>query len=169
MVSELRIRRATIRDAELVGDILNEAATWLERSGMPLWQRGELSAAELVEDVRAGLFFLAEYQNDSAGTFKFQIHDPVFWPDAPGPDAAYLHRLAVRRRYAGAGLSTEILFWAANRTRKLGRSYLRLDCPASRPRLRAVYERFGFRHHSDKRVGPYLVARYEYDVAKLRT
>jgi hypothetical protein len=27
-----------------------------------------------------------------------------------------------------------------------------------------VYERFGFRFHSDKQVGPYFVARYEYDV-----
>jgi hypothetical protein len=39
---------------------------------------------------------------------------------------------------------------------------LRLDCEASRPRLRAVYEGFGFRHHSDRQVGPYFVSRYEY-------
>jgi hypothetical protein len=35
-----------------------------------------------------------------------------------------------------------------------------LDCEASRPRLRAVYERFGFRHLDDRQVGPYYVSRY---------
>ena len=35
----------------------------------------------------------------------------------------------------------------------LGFRYLRLDCVAT-PRLRAVYERFGFEHHSDRQVGP---------------
>ncbi|MEH2214010.1 MAG: hypothetical protein V7K84_25930, partial [Nostoc sp.] len=44
-------------------------------------------------------------------------------------------------------------------------AYLRLDCDASRPRLRAVYERFGFRHHSDKQVGAYFVSRYEYKIS----
>jgi hypothetical protein len=51
------------------------------------------------------------------------------------------------------------------RTRALPRRYLRLDCEASRPRLRAFYESFGFRYHSDKHVGPYHVSRYEFDVA----
>jgi GNAT superfamily N-acetyltransferase len=97
---------------------------------------------------------------------KFQLDDPLFWPDASQGEAAYVHRLAVRRRYAGSGLSTELLRWAVDRTRALGRLYLRLDCAASRPRLRAIYERFGFRYHSDRQVGPYLVSRYEYDVTK---
>jgi hypothetical protein len=43
---------------------------------------------------------------------------------------------------------------------------VRLDCEASRPRLRAIYDQFGFIHHSDRKVGPYLVSRYEYDVSE---
>lgn len=49
----------------------------------------------------------------------------------------------------------------------LGLRYLRLDCEASRARLRALYERIGFRFHSNKLVGPYFVARYEYDVREI--
>jgi len=52
--------------------------------------------------------------------------------------------------------------WAVDRARALGRTHVRLDCEASRPRLRAVYERFGFHHHSDRQVGPYFVSRYEF-------
>jgi hypothetical protein len=46
-------------------------------------------------------------------------------------------------------------------------AFLRLDCEASRARLRAVYERIGIRFHSNKQVGPYFVARYEYDVTEI--
>jgi GNAT superfamily N-acetyltransferase len=167
MASATHIRQAIAQDIEIVAAILIEAARWLEQAGMPLWRDSELEPTRLALDVRAGLFFLLEYEGDSAGTVKFQLEDAAFWPDACGHDAAYIHRLAVRRRYAGAGLSTALLRWAVARTHALGRRYLRLDCEASRPRLRAVYERFGFRHRSDRQVGPYLVSRYEYDVAKL--
>jgi GNAT superfamily N-acetyltransferase len=169
MASETQIRQATPQDAEVVADILKEAARWLEQAGMPLWREDELEPARINADVSVGLFFLAEYSGDPAGTVKYQLEDSVVWPDARPQDAAYIHRLAVRRRYAGTGLSAALLRWAVERTRTLDREYLRLDCESSRPRLRAIYERFGFRYHSDRQVGPYLVSRYEYDVTKLPT
>jgi hypothetical protein len=70
----------------------------------------------------------------------------------------------VRRCFAGGSISTALMKWAIDRTGKLGKRYLRLDCAADRLRLRLVYERFGFRHHSNKQVGSYFVARYEYEV-----
>jgi hypothetical protein len=52
--------------------------------------------------------------------------------------------------------------WAASRAKALGKRYLRLDTDASRPKLRQLYERFGFEFHSFRQVGPYYVARYQY-------
>jgi hypothetical protein len=46
----------------------------------------------------------------------------------------------------------------------LNKHSLRLDCNASHPRLRGVYEDFGFRHHSERQVGAYFVSRYEYEI-----
>ena len=165
MSGETKIRQANPGDAETVAGILLEAARWLRESGMPLWEAGELDEGSIHADVNQGLYLLAERSGEPAGIVKFQLDDPVFWPDMPGNDSAYVHRLAVRRSFAGAGLSAALLGSAAERARAQGRRFLRLDCPASRPRLRAVYERFGFRHHSDRRVGPYFVARYEYDLS----
>jgi len=169
MSSETQIRQASPQDVEVVADILKEAARWLEQAGMSLWREGELAPESIGAEVRAGLFFLAEVSGNPAGTVKFQLDDPIMWPDARPQEAAYIHRLAVRRAYAGTGLSTSLLRWAAKRAQTLGFRYLRLDCVASRPRLRAVYERFGFEHHSDRQVGPYFVSRYEYDVTKTTT
>jgi GNAT superfamily N-acetyltransferase len=149
-----------------VAAILTEAAEWLDGRGMGMWRTNELTAERLSRDVSDGLFYLA-HTDRPVGTIKFQLSDAEFWPDFPGPDAAYVHRLAVRRAFAGKGVSTALLKWAIVRTAAAGRPHLRLDCEASRPRLRAVYERFGFRHHSDRQVGPYYVARYELDIRAL--
>jgi len=164
MPDDPKIRQATPADAGAVVETLHEAARWLEREGRAMWKVDELDPGRTASDVGAGLFLLAEQAGDPAGVMKFQLEDPVFWPDVHLGDAAYVHRLAVRRKYAGTGVSKRLLGWAVVRTRALGRRYLRLDCEASRPRLRSFYESFGFRYHSDKHVGPYHVSRYELDV-----
>ena len=160
------IRQARPGEEAIISAILGEAAAWLLSRGMPLWKLDELAADRIASDVAEGLYFLAECDGVPAGTVRFQLSDPLFWPDVPQDEAAYIHRLAVRRDFAGGGVSTLLLKWAAERAAALGRRYLRLDCDAARSRLRAVYERFGFRYHSDRQVGPYLVARYELLVAE---
>ena len=161
MSDQLQIRAAKPNDVALVSSILVEAASWLAARGTPMWKADELAPERVAADVEAGLFVLGEVSGVAAGTLKFQQEDPEFWPDRPAGEAAYVHRLAVRRTFAGRGFSTALLRWAADEARALGRPLLRLDCEAARPKLRALYEGFGFRHHSDRQVGPYFVARYE--------
>jgi GNAT superfamily N-acetyltransferase len=164
----LSIRQATARDQNAVAEILGEAARWLEEKGMAMWRDDELLPNRIAEDVRSGLFFLAEYDGEAAGTVCFQLDDRLFWPDVPQDDSAFIHRLAVRRRFAGGEISSALLLWAIARTQALGRRYLRLDCEASRARLRVLYERIGFRFHSNKQVGPYYVSRYEFDLLEIQ-
>jgi len=114
------------------------------------------------------LFFLAESDGEPAGTIKYQLEDKLFWPDVPQNDSAFIHRLAVRRRFAGGEVSSALLLWAIARTHALGRRYLRLNCVASRPRLQALYESIGFRFHSNRQVGTYYVSPYEFDVLEIQ-
>lgn len=158
------IRQAQCGDESAVSSILSEAAEWLHERGIPLWKEGELAPQHIAADVAAGLYYLAEVDGTPVGTLRFQLSDPECWPeDAPG-EAAYVHRVAVRRAYAGGEISRQLLQWAVERARALGLQFLRLDCDRARPKLRAVYEKFGFNYHSDRQVGPYLVARYELPV-----
>lgn len=158
------IRQATPQDTAQVAEILGQAAQWLRQRGMPMWRDDEFVPSRIKAEVEGGLFFIAEQNGLAAGVVKFQLEDQQFWPDLPAGEAAYVHRLAVRRAFAGGGISSALLSWAVERTRALSRSYLRLDCEASRPKLRAIYEKFGFVHHSDRQVGPYFVARYQLKV-----
>ncbi len=166
MASEPLIRQVTPQDAEAVSDILKEAARWLSESGIPMWQEEEMGVERILPDIHAGLFYIAEYSGNAAGTMKFQMDDPIVWPDARPHEATYIHRLAVRRRHAGIGVSQALLQWGVEQTKLIGRPYLRLDCHTFRPRLREIYERFGFRHHSDAQVGTLFFSRYEYEVSK---
>jgi GNAT superfamily N-acetyltransferase len=160
----LCIRQATQADTGIVAEILSEAARWLERRGQLMWREEELVPARISGDAAAGLFFIAECDGEAGGVVKFQLEDELFWPDEPRGESAFVHRLAVRRRFAGGAVSSALLDWAVERARSLGRNYLRLDCEASRSKLRAVYEKFGLIHHSDRQVGPYFVSRYQFIV-----
>lgn len=158
------IRQAAKPDTGTVAEILCEAAHWLELRGMAMWRDDELVAARIAADVDAGFFFIAHRDGTAAGVAKFQLEDREFWPDVPRGESAFVHRLAVRRRFAGGDISSALLSWSVERARSLGKVYLRLDCEASRPKVRAIYEKFGFIHHSNRQVGPYFVSRYEFRV-----
>ena len=160
----IQIRQAEIQDLEGISGVLIEAAEWLRGRGIPLWRTEDFAPERLSADVVGGIFFVAESGGQMVGTMKFQLKDELFWPDFPADEAAFVHRLAVRRAFAGGSVSGTMLRWAADRARSRGRRFLRLDCDASRARLRTVYEEFGFRHHSDRQVGPFFAARYEQEL-----
>src|SRR5262249_55944369 len=111
----LSIRQAKLQDIDVVSDILREAAAWLEQREMPLWRQDELQLNSISADVRSGLFFLAESDGEPAGTIKYQLEDKLFWADVPQDDSAFIHRLAVRRRFAGGGGSSAALLLAIAR------------------------------------------------------
>lgn len=162
------VRRAEIPDLPAVSGILLEAAAWLQRIQQPLWGREEVQAEAVLGDIERGLFYLAEVDGEPGGTIKFQLEDPAIWPEIPEGTSAFVHRLAVRRCHSGGTLCREMLGWAMNRASECNREFLRLDCDSARPKLRAVYERFGFEHHSDFQHGPFHVARYQLRVTSRR-
>jgi GNAT superfamily N-acetyltransferase len=161
-MATITVRQATASDAAVVQAMLEEAAQWVDALGVVMWDEGELAPDRVDADIAAGQFFIADVDGEAAGAVIFQLEDQLFWPDLEQNDSAFLHRLVVRRRYRGLGVSTALMQWARSRASELGKQYLRLDCDADRPKLRRLYEEFGFQFHSFRHVGPYYVARYEY-------
>jgi GNAT superfamily N-acetyltransferase len=158
---EVQIRQAAPSDAPVIEEMLLEAAGWVDALGVAMWEEGELEPALIAGEVAGGQFFIADADGTPAGVIRFQLVDRLFWPDLEHEEAAFVHRLVVRRAFKGQGVSTALLAWSAARARSLGKRFLRLDCDAQRAKLRALYEQFGFRFHSYRQVGSYYVARYE--------
>ena len=162
----IAVRQAQASDAAVVQDMLEEAAQWVDAMGVVMWEEGELTPGRVDTEIAGGLFFVAEVNGDPAGIVRFQLEDQLFWPDLTGDDSAFIHRLVVRRDYKGLGVSTALMKWAVRRARTMGKRYLRLDTDASRPKLRRLYEGFGFEFHSFRQVGAYYVARYQYPLTQ---
>jgi GNAT superfamily N-acetyltransferase len=160
------IRQAQPSEAVLVEAMLVEAAQWVDALGEVMWDVGELAPERIAAETAAGQFYLALADGEPAGAIRFQLEDTLFWPDLPDHHtSAFVHRLVVRRRFKGQGISNALLVWAVEHARALGRSHLRLDCDKSRPKLMALYEGLGFQFHSFRQVGPYYVARYVYPLS----
>jgi len=162
----ITVRQAAAGEVAIVDAMIREAAAWVDALGVVMWDDGELDADRIAAEVRGGMFHLAVIDGEVAGAIRFQLDDALFWPDRPAGEAAFVHRLVVRRAFKGRGVARALLEWGMRHARAQGRGLLRLDCDANRPKLRALYESCGFRLHSYRQVGPYYVSRYERETAE---
>ncbi len=153
-------------DAAFVSSILQEAADWLIAKGVKLWETDELSVDKIFEQVENGMFWLVKIDGGFAGCIRYQNEDSEYWDDVPHTDSAFVHKVAVRRRFAGQNVSENLIEWAKHKAKAEGNKFLRLDC-AKREKLCRLYESFGFVVHSEKIRKPYPVIRYEFDLQNL--
>lgn len=160
----MQIEQARPSEAATVAAVLNEAARWIAAEGRPLWSGAEIALERIQRDTDAGSYFIARSNGEVAGVVRLDLEDPNFWPEVEAGTSLYVHKLAVNRAHAGQGVPLQLLDFARERTRSLGRPFLRLDCMADRAPLRALYERFGFSLHSVIRKGEWSFARYELPV-----
>ncbi len=103
---------------------------------------------ELGERIDRGELYVVEEGGEVAATLTLLWDDPFFWGER-SPDAVYLHKLAVRRAFAGRGLGKAIVEWVDAEAAAAGRGYVRLDCQRDDPGIREYYERLGFEHRGD--------------------
>lgn len=160
----MHIRQVQPEEENLVADVLSCAAASLAEKGHALWGAAEVDEAAVKEHVRAGMYYVAFDDEGPVGVFRFQLEDRLFWPEVPDGSSAYVHKIAVYPHKQGRNVAHTLLRYACELTRQHGRRFLRLDCIGGRPKLRAVYERFGFRHHSVKNLGDRMFDRFEFIV-----
>jgi GNAT superfamily N-acetyltransferase len=160
---KIEIVQANPNQVAEVSEILREAAVWLENKGLKMWEANELAPEDIENQVKNGMFWLAKIDNEIAGCVRFQTEDNEYWDDIPHTDSAFVHRVAVRRKFAGQGVAIAMLDWAKSQAKLLNKRYLRLDCD-QREKLINFYESQGFKFHSEKIRTPYTVNRYEFEI-----
>jgi GNAT superfamily N-acetyltransferase len=143
---DLRVVRTDDAELPVVSSILLEASRWLsEHTGHPMWEPHELTVEALLADYERDDIHLAWSGDEPVATVFLLGRDTTFWPESPPGEAAFIHKLAVRRAWAGRGVPERLVDWAAGTARARGARFLRLDCDAEREKLLAFYERLGFR------------------------
>jgi ribosomal protein S18 acetylase RimI-like enzyme len=113
----------------------------------------------VAERVARGELYLARREGKPASMVALQWDDDL-WRDAVG-EAVYVHGLATHRDFAGEGIGLALLRWAERTAAAANKDYLRLDCNADNPGIRAYYERAGFTHRGDIALPHRVASRYE--------
>ena len=135
---------AGLQDAEAISDVLREAVEWrAAHLRRVLWDTAKLGVDVVRPMIMRQEFIAARDGAELIGVMTLQWLDLQFWPDRDDGQAGYLHKIAVRRAWAGQGVPAAMTAWAELRTLDSGRPLLRLDCePASK--LLAIYAALGF-------------------------
>jgi GNAT superfamily N-acetyltransferase len=152
----------TTGDVEESKSIIMEAAQWLADSGKAMWNMDEIKGIKNPSEE-----FIVMWENEkSVATLLLSFEDKLFWPNIPRNESGYIHKLSIRRKYAGLGYSKCIVQYACQLCRDRDIEYIRLDCDAKRKALRSFYKDLGFslteiRRFNSQRLGMIEAAMYE--------
>jgi GNAT superfamily N-acetyltransferase len=131
---------------ELAGEalgILREAAAWALGRGVNVWSDADLREQDFLAAAELGQLLMGVSGDRFAATMLLQSSDPIYWPDAAPHTALYLHKIAVRREFAGHGWLSRLIEFAVNDAGDRGIPWLRLDTLCGSP-LEGLYARHGF-------------------------
>ncbi|OWR32744.1 GNAT family N-acetyltransferase [Saccharibacillus sp. O23] len=156
----LRIREAKREEAELLANLMREAAQVMVDNGVEQWKPEMFNAQTVLSYFDTRRVFLLTAEDRPAGLFTLQESDPAYWADADDDRYLYLHRLTVRPEYRGLDYGGFMLRFAEKEAARRGKLGLRLDCVAHLPSLNAYYVRGGFRFVAERDLKREVGGRY---------
>ncbi|MFK7602566.1 GNAT family N-acetyltransferase [Deinococcus sp. SM5_A1] len=148
-------------DSAAASGVLIAAALHLKARGEPLWPESSLTPERLTRHYPQDGWRVAWRADVAVACLCLLDTDSLFWPDDAAGEALYLHKLAVHPDARGQGLSALMLREAARETRERDRPWLKLDTATARPKLRAIYEDFGFQSVGQRTVKGFDVTLYQ--------
>jgi GNAT superfamily N-acetyltransferase len=133
--------------------ILREVAQWLVDIDKELWAVDSLTATNLFDDyTRDNCYVLradrgnggaASQPGELAGAFILQWKDPIYYADVPDNTAGLLHKVAIRRLFAGQDLFRPMLDFCRAKCLERNVHEIQLETIAI-PALMRFYEGYGF-------------------------
>ena len=124
--------------------IVREVAQWLTDDGQELWAVDTLIADNLIDEHTRGNCYVLYVGDIPAATFILQGQSLIYFPDVLPNTAGIIHKLAIRRAFAGRNLFQFILDFCKDDCLKRGIHEILLETDATRPALMRFYERNGF-------------------------
>ncbi len=154
-------------EVDLAIEIMREVAQWCIDVGRPMWALAELTREKLLRAPRdPESFVVAQAGGEPAASMILQWHDPVFWPSVRENECGFVHKLCVRRSFAGRAMSRKMMDYAIQECRRRGIRYVRLDTDPTKPRLCRLYESMGFVGAGGKTVEGRAYALYELKIGE---
>lgn len=163
------MEKATLTDLEEIVGLFDGVQAWLVKQGLSeQWGCAPFSESEAQRErfrswLDAGELYVVREGRRIVGTLVFSATPPGYARAALAgrKTDGYLEAFAVHRDYAGGGIGAALLAWAEQEARGRGLAYLRLDCWAENPALRAYYRRAGFREVGTLTLGAWRGTLFE--------
>ena len=135
----------TAGDADAAIAVMREVSRWGRERGLRLWPEEWLTREALMtEEAGPESFCVGSFGGKTACAFILQWQDREWWPHAPAGEAAYLHKLCVRRDFAGKDVPAKVLDYIRRECKKRGATAIRLDTAWDEEAVKEIYLRLGF-------------------------
>ena len=122
---------------------MKEAANWLIDINYPIWDINKLTQTEFEN---SPLDFVVMWKNkQSIATLLLTYEDTIFWPELSKNSSGFIHKLSIRREFAGQNLAKKIIEFAIDECIAKNIYRLRLECDSKRKKLCNFYESLGFK------------------------
>lgn len=131
-------------EVDNVISIMKEVASWGRSVGLNVWKDEHLTREKLMVNVMEEDFCVGKFSGANACCMILQWSDTFFWPNSKENEAGYIHKLCVRREYAGMGLPCKMVKFAIEECKKRNVKYLRLDTGWNNKKLCNLYKSLGF-------------------------
>jgi len=145
-----QLKRADEKDLDQVLQLLVQAAKWLKTKGTTQWNYYITNLEGNIEEVRESIISNSTYLLLDKKTVVASItleEEPNDWDcDIWGEEAhndcsVYLHRLVVNRDYSGSEIGKQLVDWAKEFVKSIGKRYIRFDCLGDNEGLNVYYQR----------------------------
>lgn len=139
------VKQANECDIPIIEEILLDAVNWMSKSGLQnQWNESNVKWSNLSKSYKISDFYVS-YQNGlPTACIALTDYDPTYWPNIAKGESLYLHKVAVKRIFAGKGFAKELIDFTKNLAINRSINTIRLNCNKHRSKLRAVYEKEGF-------------------------
>lgn len=139
------IKQADENDFIAIEGILLDAVIWMKKNGLQnQWNEDSIRWNSLSKDYQINNFYINYQKGISAACIAITDLDLKYWPQIQQSKSLYIHKLAIKREFAGKGISKELINYAKILAIKNGKDSLRLNCNLKRNKLRMLYESEGF-------------------------
>ncbi len=158
------IQAKTAKDWQLCTRFLQQAVHRCIQRGLPLWTYEQVSLDALKKAYGTEQLFLLRDNQQYVGSVFIHEGADEFWPEYPDDSSVYFHKFVIGEEFVAHGLGHKALSAVKLHAQQRNARWLRCDCHAGRPRLRAFYESFGFQFVDEVVVHGFDAARYQIDL-----
>ena len=126
--------------------IMKEVADWGRTKGLRVWRDEWLTRDELITaEAQPENFCIGVIDGQCACAFILQWSDSEYWKNSPKYQAAYLHKLCVRREFAHREMTKSVVDAIKKICRDRSIKYIRLDTRLDEKVIRKIYLDAGFK------------------------